>query len=365
MIRSLCLLSIGGILLSGCWKQFDPTAFPAAYSPRHYIAYRTADSMLIDGKLSETAWQAASASEEFVDIEGLHKTKPLHTTDVRILWDDEYLYFGATLAEPHLWATLTKRESVIFQDNDFEIFIDPDGDTHTYMEFEINALGTEWDLLLNRPYRDWGNANNAWNIEGLRTAVHLYGTLNDPADTDTMWTVEIAMPWASLVENTHSGMPPIHGDQWRVNFSRVQWKLDTIGGVYAKTIDKTTGKPFPENNWVWSPQHEINMHAPESWGFLQFSSYLVGTDISEFVMNSDEYYKWILREVYLAQRKYRKAQGEYATDIKALTLRPDINHSLHAELSISGNRTHYTATIVGPDEASWQIREDGWVWKLK
>lgn len=365
MIRNVCLVGIGGILLSGCWKQFDPTEFPAAYSPRHYIAYRTPDSMLIDGKLAETAWQAASASEAFVDIEGFHKTKPLHNTDVRILWDDKYLYFGATLEEPNLWATLTERESIIFQDNDFEIFLDPDGDTHYYMEFEINALGTEWDLLLNRPYRDRGNANNAWNVEGIRSAVHLYGTLNDPADMDTMWTVEIAMPWASLIENTPSQMPPIQGEQWRVNFSRVQWQLDTMGGAYSKTIDTTTGEPFHEKNWVWSPQHEINMHAPESWGFLQFSSYLVGTDTSKFVVNPDESYKWILREVYQAQRQYRNAEGEYAAHIEALTLHPEINPNLYAELFIKSNRAHYAATIIGPDGTSWQIREDGWVWKLK
>ena len=63
-----------------------------------------------------------------------------------MLWDDEYFYFAAELIEDQIWATLTERDSVIFYDNDFEIFIDPDGDSHQYYEFEINALNTVWDL---------------------------------------------------------------------------------------------------------------------------------------------------------------------------------------------------------------------------
>ena len=51
------------------------------------------------------------------------------------------------LEDPHVWGTLTEKNSFIFNDPDFEIFIDPDGDNHDYYEFEINALGTIWELL--------------------------------------------------------------------------------------------------------------------------------------------------------------------------------------------------------------------------
>ena len=59
-----------------------------------------------------------------------------------MLWDDKYLYIGAEMEEPHVWATLTKHDSVIFHDNDFELFVDPDGDNHNTTEFEMNALNT-------------------------------------------------------------------------------------------------------------------------------------------------------------------------------------------------------------------------------
>ena len=115
-----------------------------------------------------------------------------------MLWDDDCLYIAAELEEPNVWATLTKHDSVIFQDNDFEVFLDPDGDGHLYAELELNALNTTWDLLLTKPYKDGGRAIDAWEITGLRTAVHVDGTLNDPRDRDRGWSIEIAWPWKGL-----------------------------------------------------------------------------------------------------------------------------------------------------------------------
>ena len=147
-----------------------------------------------------------------------------------MLWDDEFLYFGADLEEPHLWGTLEERDAVIFQDNDFEVFIDPDGDTHAYFEIEINALNTVWDLLLIQPYRDGGPAVHAWDIAGLRTAVDLRGTINRPDDRDEGWSIEMAIPWKMLAEAAPRRARPRAGDQWRINFSRVQWQLDVSRG---------------------------------------------------------------------------------------------------------------------------------------
>ena len=163
-------------------------------------------------------------------------------------------------------ARLTQHDSVIFHDNDFEIFIDPDGDNHEYYEIEINALNTEWDLFLKKPYRDGGPAINEWEIPGLKTAVHVSGTLNDPSDSDTSWSVELAIPWKSLAEHAHRPAPPKDGDQWRINFSRVEWRHEIAGGKYRK-IPNT-----PEDNWVWSPQGKVDMHRPERWGYVQFST---------------------------------------------------------------------------------------------
>jgi Carbohydrate family 9 binding domain-like len=221
--------------------------------PKTYLCVRAQKRLMIDGELNDPVWKKAAWTDFFVDIEGDTKPRPRFRTRAKLLWDDEYLYIGAELEEPDLKAKLTQHDSVIFHDNDFEIFIKPLTSEPGYFEFEINALNTSWDLYLNKPYREGGKADNSWEIPGLQTAVALHGTLNNPTDKDRGWTVEIAIPWAAF----KSRLPiekPIHGTEWRINFSRVEWKA---------------GQPR-EDNWVWTPQGEVNMHIPDRWGYLRF-----------------------------------------------------------------------------------------------
>ena len=233
--------------------------------PLTYRCPRTATPPKLTGAIDDPVWLAAPWTEDFVDIEGDAKPKPRHRTRAKMLWDDECLYIAAELEEPHVWATLTERDSVIFHDNDFEVFIDPDGDAKSYFELEVNALNTVWDLWLEIPYRDGGQADSAWSIHGLRTAVHIKGTLNDPSNIDEGWSVEIAIPWKALEDKAGMPCPPRVGDTWRINFSRVQWQTTTEEGRYVKVPNT------PEDNWVWSPQAVIDMHQPEMWGFLEFA----------------------------------------------------------------------------------------------
>ena len=205
-------------------------------APKRYDCYRTTGRIVVDGKLNEVAWRKAPATELFVDIEGDAKPRPRFQTRAKMLWDDEYFYISAELQEPHVWGTLTKRDSVIFHDNDFEVFIDPNGDRNEYYELEINALNTVWDLFLPKPYRDGGSAQNSWDITGLKTAVQIQGTLNQSSDTDKGWTVELALPWKVLGEFAHQAAPPADGDQWRVNFSRVEWQHEIADGKYRISL---------------------------------------------------------------------------------------------------------------------------------
>ena len=167
---------------------------PAPPAPQQYACLRAGQPPVIDGQLDDPVWATAPWTRTFVDIEGDAKPLPPLGTRAKLLWDDRFFYVAAILEEPHVWATLTERDSVIFQDNDFEVFIDPDGDTHEYYELEINARGTVWDLFLVRPYRDGGPALHGWDIAGLKSAVVVDGTLNDATDRDRDWSVEIAMP---------------------------------------------------------------------------------------------------------------------------------------------------------------------------
>lgn len=248
--------------------------------PRRYLCERMNRPPALDGKVGGAAWDALPWTDDFIDITGDDSRRPRFRTRAKMGWDDECFYVGAVLEEPHVWGTITEKNAKMFEDNDFEVFIDPDGDGLNYYEFEMNALGTIWELSLPKPYADGGVPILGCNLEGLRRAVHVRGTLNDPRDEDEGWSVEIAFPWSGLAKyNPHRPTPPRVGDVWRVNFSRVQWRHEVIDGKYVRIPPHGTPlseslnpeeQQHPEDNWVWSPQGAVNMHLPGRWGEVEF-----------------------------------------------------------------------------------------------
>lgn len=237
-------------------------------SPKNYIITKSSSPIIIDGIATESSWELASFTENFIDIEGLKV--PKFDTKVKMIWDEHYLYVYAEMKEEHVWANIKERDAIIYYNNDFEVFVDPSGTGRNYGEIEINALNTVWDLLLDKPYRVGGKAIFEWNLNDLKSAVHIDGTLNDPTDIDSFWTVELAIPLKPLIQlKTSSRKAPIEGEQWRINFSRVEWDFDLKNGIYDRKKD---GDNYArEYNWVWSNQKVINMHEPEKWGYLQFT----------------------------------------------------------------------------------------------
>lgn len=322
------------------------------WAPRQYVCYRAGGPVEIDGALTEECWRNAPWTEAFVDIEGSERPAPRFATRVKMLWDDSCFYVACEMEEPDVWATLTERDAVIFHDNDFEVFVDPDGDTHEYYELEVNALGTEWDLLLIRPYRDGGPAVDSWDIRGLRTGIAIDGTLNDPSDTDAGWSVEIAIPWTVLRECAHRPAPPAARDRWRVNFSRVEWSTEALDGRYAKLEDPSTGRPLPEDNWVWSPQGLVNMHYPEMWGFVQFSELTAGQGAVAPSYREAEEAAWALRRVYYAERRHHAEHGSYTSD------RDDLGF---AGASVWGRYWSPTITACGGRFEAWAELSGGTV----
>ncbi len=332
---------------------------------RAYAIKRTIDNIAVDGLGDEDSWKKASWSEDFVDIEGDKKPNPYYQTRVKMLWDDQFLYFYAEMEEPNVWAKLTERDAVIFYDNDFEIFIDPDGDTHNYYEYEVNAFNTVWDLLLTKPYRDNGHAINNWDIKGLKSAVNIKGTINDPSDKDEGWSVEVAIPWKALKEATRANTPPRDKDVWRINFSRVQWETEVKGTTYFKKKDPVTDKNLPENNWVWSPQRAIAMHEPEFWGMAVFANVPVGENI-DFVSDfGSEEVRQLLFSIHRQQIAYRRENNSYLSDKAQLIDYKVFNVGRSIEWEIEANQYAYHAIMQHPFNKSivWHINETGRLWK--
>lgn len=259
--RQLCtILAIGIIVLCRGYNVH-------AQYPLSYQVSKTRIAPVIDG-IPDTVWNKAAWSAAFIDIEGSKKPAPAFATNMKMLWNDTHLFILAYLEEPHLWGTLTEHDAIIYRDHDFEVFLDPRGDGLNYYEIEINVLGTVLDLFMDKPYKDKGNADLGWNASGLQKAVALHGTLNNNSDTDSGWTVELALPFTDLTYRGNAHQPKA-GATWRINFSRVEWLMQPEGTSYTKQ-KQADGKHLPEQNWVWTPQGVIDMHRPEHWGLLHF-----------------------------------------------------------------------------------------------
>ncbi|KAK9831484.1 hypothetical protein WJX81_000850 [Elliptochloris bilobata] len=94
------------------------------------MAYKVEAPPVIDGRLEETAWTEVGWSDDFVDIS--NNKPPRFQTQVKVRLDAEWLYIAATLSEPNVWANVTRHSQVIFNDNDFKVFIDADSSNHHY-----------------------------------------------------------------------------------------------------------------------------------------------------------------------------------------------------------------------------------------
>ena len=262
----------------------------------HYTCRRVTRPPVIDGRLDEPSWQNVERSPHFVDM--VTGTPGFFDTRAAAMWDDDCFYVGFWVEEPFVRAEFTRRDSLIFRENDVEVFIDG-GDC--YYEFEINALGTiyevffvwrdaykrgsrfdnpEFDLLTRdvvsfagdydrRPESFWHGTHPRgprwafldWDFPGLRSAVRIDGTLNDDSDIDRGWTVELAFPWQGMKSLAgERRVPPRDGDTWRMFFGRFE-ALRSCGQEVS-----------PHPGWSWNPHGAYDSHIPECFTYVHFSS---------------------------------------------------------------------------------------------
>jgi hypothetical protein len=360
MINSKFLLAL---MVASSWSFKAEAGFAEDWAktlkvvPHGYVCHRATGPVTVDAKLDEPSWAAVPWTEDFRDIEAGNKPPPKFRTRAKMLWDDEYFYVAAELEEPHVWGTIMKHDAVIFEDNDFEVFIDPNGDTHDYYEFEMNALNTGWDLMLKKPYKDGGKGLNSWEIPGLKTAVHVRGTINNPADTDEGWTVEIAFPWKVLKEHAQRPAPPSEGDQWRVDFSRVEWAIEIVDGKYHKV------KGRKEDNWIWSPIGVVDMHRPERWGYVQFTKLAPGT--VSYVPDPAAATRNALLGIYYLQKDFQTNNHRWAGSLSELGW-PGKAVSAEEKPSLKLVPNGFEAAADRKSSAGkiehWHIRQDSLIW---
>lgn len=177
---------------------------PVPNERKSYVALRIATPIRLDGRLGEVVWQAAPVATGFRQVEPEQDAPARFRTEVRVLFDDQNLYFGVTSHDS------AGRDGVRVQDlrrkfdynnNDLVgISLDPLGDGRTAVAFQVTPYGSlrELQVLDDQVY------NRQWEaVWSARTEV-----------TDSGWTAEIAIPWATLRYRNDGG-------PWGANFYRI------------------------------------------------------------------------------------------------------------------------------------------------
>ena len=257
----VCIAAL--ILYSGVVWAAEP---PDEGWVRTYDCRRTTGPIVVDGVGNEIAWQLAPDLGEFTWFNPPEarrdETMAPERTTVRMLWDEDNLYFLITVWDKDIYSTITERDvTCLCHEETIEIFIDPDGDALDYAEIHMNCLGTINDIWI--PRQDfkthagdpvtWDDLY-AWTQEGMRYAVMNHGSINDGSDEDRGSVFEFSMPWAGFGKIAGSAAtPPAPGDAWRINVNRYE----------RPTREK-------ENLSGWAPLFRTGYHYPERFGYINF-----------------------------------------------------------------------------------------------
>lgn len=151
-------------------------------------AYRTYESVEIDGELTESDWQKATPIRQFIQYEPDAGTTLTEATEVRILYDDRHIYFGFVCSEPErakIVANKMRRDAMLYDNDNVFVMLDTYNDRRSGFFFRVNPLGAREDVAI----MDSGDSRNEnWNaVWDSRAKIN-----------GDNWTTEIAIPFSQL-----------------------------------------------------------------------------------------------------------------------------------------------------------------------
>jgi hypothetical protein len=224
-----------------------PGAGPARTAPDErpvYEVLRTTQPIQVNGILDEAAWAAAPLLGPFLNNRD-GSPSPLKT-EARVLYDDRFVYFASHFEDENIWATMKNRDEHLWTEEVVEVFLRADRSQKSYIELEVNPLGTLIDIFLLDirkpiPYPSWNSAKIQW-------AVRVEGSV-DGQPGDKGWSCEIALPLEDVVPAPNT--PPRPGDRWLMNMYRVEKQPERASLAWSPT-----GKDF---------------HQPDKFGEIVFT----------------------------------------------------------------------------------------------
>ncbi len=227
------------IAVFAAWGAFPVEGLPA------YTVKRATERVVLDGILDEEDWTSASSFGDFVFP--WWTAGEQEQTEAKMLWDDTFLYLAFVCRDSHIWADHYDTNSATYNDDTVELFWNPSPDTqNSYYQFEINCIGNLLSV--------WKNGSSPRPVIMVpHISQRIQGTVNRDSDTDSFWTLEVAIRFSDYPEIA-GGKVPAPGDRWRAGLNR-------CGGH--------TNPQYSQ----WSPSNTAtpSFHRPDDFGELLFS----------------------------------------------------------------------------------------------
>ncbi len=218
------IFAMGSLSLLVCtthvWAGEQSTAdYTEARRERQLTAVRTAGDITLDGALDEPAWREATAATRFVQNEPREGEAATHDTEVRVVYDDEALYFGVFAKDDRPGDAIVsdlKKDFNTATSDTFRVVIDTFHDERNGYQFAINPAGARWDAQMSNEGRENNvNWDGIWEVSTRMAA--------------DGWYAEIKIPFRTL--KFKSGDAQI----WGVNFERKVRRLN----------EESTWSPLP------------------------------------------------------------------------------------------------------------------------
>ncbi len=192
-------------------------------------AKRATQPVVIDGLLSDAAWDSATPIEAFTQQDPDQGAAPRNRTVVRLLYDDEAIYVGARMydSSPDSIVSRLSRRDGGTRSDDFGIHLDPYHDKRTGYYFHINAAGVLSDGTIFNDGWDDDSWDGVWSAQCKR-------------DSEG-WTAEMRIPFSQL---RYTAAPPV---VWGVNFTRYTNRCaETARLVYTPRGESGYISRFPD-----------------------------------------------------------------------------------------------------------------------
>ena len=154
-------------------------------------AVRTETAPIIDGNIDDEVWKKIEPINDFVQFEPYNLDKPTVKTEVRLLYDDNYLYVAFENYDPNpssIMTRMNRRDDYmsISSSTDWVGFgFDSNDDDLTGNWFMLTAAGVQLDVAVNETGGFRNMYDISWNaVWDGKTSIHSDG-----------WSAEIRIPF--------------------------------------------------------------------------------------------------------------------------------------------------------------------------